>query len=131
MDRYASIIKPHRHCALVVDDEKDVRDALVAYLESHGYRATGASGVATALHRLKQEVPCVAVVDVSMPELDGWDFLEAAKRDPALAELAVVMITGSSEHAAKAARFGVQIYFNKPADPKGVATAIATLCPKG
>jgi CheY-like chemotaxis protein len=124
-------VESHRHSVLVVEDEPDARDALVAYLQTVGHEAQGASEGADALRQLAAGVrPCTVVIDVAMPGMNGWDLLTAMRKDPALASLPVMMLTGSPEHAKQAVRFGVQTYFTKPTDPGGIAAAIARLCPQ-
>ena len=121
----------HRHSVLVVEDDAGVREALVVYLQTVGHAAEGAADGVEALRKLEAGIlrPCVVVIDVIMPRMDGWDLLAAMREDPALAQLPTVMLTGSAEHAEQAVRFGVETYFTKPTDPGGIAAAIARLCP--
>jgi two-component system, chemotaxis family, chemotaxis protein CheY len=120
----------HAHAVLVVDDDDDTRDSLVVYLQNVGCDARGASGGENALGQLREGFqPCSIVVDVSMPGMDGWGLLTALQKDPALAALPIVMLTGSPEHAPRAVGFGVQTFFTKPADPGGIAAMIAQHCP--
>ncbi len=90
---------PTRPCSiLVVDDDADIRQLLAELLRLTGYvPETAASGV-EALARLDRDEPTPALVllDVQMPELDGWDTLREIRSRPELASLAVVLCTVKS-----------------------------------
>ena len=63
-----------------------------------------------ALHRLHEGLrPCVVVVDVVMPDVDGWTFVESLRADPTLAGLSVIMHSGIAPDAARAGRLGAAL----------------------
>jgi DNA-binding response OmpR family regulator len=83
---------------LVVDDDGDIRQLVADLLRLSGFEAvTAPSGVA-ALEQLAvaDELPSLALLDVQMPELDGWDTLRSIRRDPRTADLPVVLCTVKS-----------------------------------
>ncbi|MGI9326700.1 MAG: hybrid sensor histidine kinase/response regulator [Pseudomonadales bacterium] len=80
---------------LVVDDEESVRVVMVAMLEACGYHAVSCEGGEEALDYLAHEVtPAVAIIDVSMPGMDGWTTLGKIRALPHCQDLPVVMISG-------------------------------------
>lgn len=64
------------HTVLVVEDDVDIRQALLEILEDHGFTAVGASDGAEALDILARapELPCVILLDLMMPVMDGQEF---------------------------------------------------------
>jgi CheY-like chemotaxis protein len=62
---------------VVVDDDADVRDAVRAILEDEGHRTVGAASGEEALRVLEEsdQLPCLILLDLMMPEMDGWQFL--------------------------------------------------------
>src|SRR4051812_17571750 len=85
-----------RGCVLVVEDEADLRALIVGLLEGDGYAAVGASNGEEALDVLRTTPrrPCLILLDLMMPRMDGWAFRAAQRRDPALASIPVVVVTG-------------------------------------
>ena len=79
---------------LVVDDDHVVRRMIVLLLRSNGYGAESAKDGAEALALMRQRRPCLALLDMSMPIMDGWEFRKHQLEDPALADVPVVCITG-------------------------------------
>ncbi len=83
------------HSVLVVDDEESVRSLYVEALAESGHRVAVASDGAEALGQLRDgAVPCVVLSDVRMPRMDGWELSQAVSRDPELASIPIVLLTG-------------------------------------
>jgi len=83
---------------LVVEDEEDARDAMVAILEMKGYRAAPAGNGREALDYLSRtETPDLIILDLCMPVMDGWQFLRERVKDPRLAGVPVVVISALSD----------------------------------
>ena len=83
------------HSVLVVDDDPGVRDLLVDALIEAGHHVDVAADGAQALERLRDGVsPCVVLTDVRMPRMDGFELDRQARRDPQLAAIPIVMMTG-------------------------------------
>jgi CheY-like chemotaxis protein len=86
---------PKTHSILVVDDDPAVRDLLVDALSEAGHRVDVAPDGAQALERLRDGIaPCVVLTDVRMPRMDGFELSRAAARDPQLAAIPIVTVTG-------------------------------------
>jgi CheY-like chemotaxis protein len=84
---------------LVVDDERDVRDSLTLILGEAGYNVIGAEHGEAALAQLEKiPPPDVIVLDLFMPEMNGWRFSEELKRRAELARVPVVVVTAASSH---------------------------------
>lgn len=75
---------------LVVDDDADILSALSIHLRADGYRVLRASGGREALALLDQELPALAVVDLMMPEMDGF---ETSRRIKRRADLPIIILT--------------------------------------
>ncbi len=96
-------------CVLVVDDDPDICEVMQMILESRGYRVVTAEGGAEALRMLRAgERPCLILLDLMMPGMNGIQLREQQLRDPALAAIPVVMISAGGDVAAKAAAVGVE-----------------------
>src|SRR3954470_23175677 len=81
---------------LVVDDDQDIREALCDLLADAGYRAASVANGKEALIYLKSgELPCVILLDLMMPVMDGWEFRRQQQGDPRLSKIPVVVITAA------------------------------------
>jgi CheY-like chemotaxis protein len=82
---------------LVVDDDDDLRESLQMALTASGYRVATASGGAEALAwmRTGHNVPCLVLLDLMMPGMDGFQVRTTMLGDPELASVPVVVITGA------------------------------------
>ena len=81
---------------LVVDDNASILEVLTELLTLEGYRVIQAENGRQALDIcLQAEVPDAIVLDLNMPVLSGWDFLEARAKDPALAAIPVVVVSAA------------------------------------
>ena len=84
-----------RHSVLVVDDDDRVRSLHAEALQEAGHVVAVASDGVDALDRLQGgPIPCVVLTDVRMPRMDGWELSRAVARDPELATIPVVLVTG-------------------------------------
>lgn len=83
---------------ILVEDDEGIRETMAALLEDEGYRvaqaANGEEGLA-ALHAATD--PCLVLLDLWMPVMNGWQMLEAMKRDAALARVPVVVISAAGD----------------------------------
>jgi DNA-binding response OmpR family regulator len=83
------------HQVLVVDDDQDIRESLMDFLQDHGYQPLGATHGRDALEKLGKstERPCLIILDLMMPIMDGKTFREQQLRDPELSRIPVVVIS--------------------------------------
>ena len=98
---------------LVVDDEPGIRLLLRRYLEREGYRVVEAADGAAALTLLAAEPVDLAVVDVMMPKVDGFELVRQLR---ATSDLPVILLTGKGEESARVAglELGADDYVTKP-----------------
>jgi CheY-like chemotaxis protein len=83
---------------LVVDDDDAVREAMSDVLSLDGYTVLTAGDGDEALQRLAAAPrPCVALVDLVMPRVDGWELVQSIVSDPALRDVAIVCTTAGRE----------------------------------
>jgi len=80
---------------LVVDDDQDQREVLSALLESAGYAVAQATDGREALAKAKARRPKVIILDLMMPTMNGWDFRTAQRRDSAIADVPVVVVSAN------------------------------------
>jgi CheY-like chemotaxis protein len=82
---------------LIVDDDDDVRDACVAVLGEEGYTTRTARNGREALDLLHQDLhPAVILLDLMMPEMNGFEFRARQLADPSIADLPVVVLTAGT-----------------------------------
>jgi CheY-like chemotaxis protein len=114
---------------LVVDDNDDVRDAIIAALRVAGYEASGAENGAVALRRLRDEGlrPGLILLDLMMPEMDGLEFREQQLRYEELAKIPVVVVSAFGRQTAVRA-LGVADYLAKPIDFQRLLDVVAQYC---
>jgi CheY-like chemotaxis protein len=82
---------------LVVDDNQDIRDAVVELLQIEGYLVRGARDGSDALEVLAQETPDLIVLDMNMPRMDGREFLERQRQDRRCAGVRVIIMSANGE----------------------------------
>ncbi|WP_404368930.1 EAL domain-containing protein [Marinobacter sp.] len=103
---------------LVADDDPRLLLSLVTLLEQRGYQVTAAPGGRAACQKLDSQQFDVAMLDLRMPEVDGFDVMvHAASAQP---ECAIVVVSGESSFTSvsRALRRGAQDYIRKPYDPE-------------
>lgn len=83
---------------LIVEDDKDIRDILKTSLELEGYNITTAENGKVGLEILpSMNTPCMILLDLMMPVMDGWAFVEAISKDMKLAAIPIVVVTAFSK----------------------------------
>src|SRR5213080_2460557 len=104
---------------LVVDDNSMNRIMLSRYITKLGYQATLAENGRQALDKLQGEPFDLVLLDVQMPEMDGYQVLEQLKADPRLRDLPVIMISAVDEleSVVTCIELGAQDYLSKPFNP--------------
>ena len=83
---------------LVVDDDDDVRDTIVQCFTDEGYQVSGARHGQEALEKLRDgsTLPCVILLDIMMPVMDGRAFRAAQLLDPRLCDIPIVVVTANA-----------------------------------
>ena len=102
---------------LLVEDDADVREDLAFLIEMRGYRALAAANGAEALEALRRsERPRLILLDLMMPVMDGWAFRAEMLRDPRLADIPVVLLSGAVDVRDEAASLQAAGVLTKPID---------------
>jgi CheY-like chemotaxis protein len=115
-----------QHRVLIVDDDPTTRYVLSRLIESDGYATATAENGAQGVRRLVEAPPCVILLDIVMPIMDGHDFREVQKRiAPAVP---VICITGSADADQAARRVGASRLHVKPFDVEALRRDISELC---
>jgi CheY-like chemotaxis protein len=114
---------------LIVDDEPAITGALMTRLESHGHTVyhaiNGLAGVeAAALHE-----PSLIIMDLRMPDIDGFEAYERIRRMPRLRHTPIVFLSAHAQEAARhrALRLGALAFLSKPYDSKDILRLIDTI----
>jgi len=113
---------------LVVDDEPRNIRLMEAVLTSHGYAVTSASSGPEALERVKGDLPDLVLLDIQMPEMNGYDVCRRLRDDPATRFLPVVMVTSSdSEVRVSAIEVGADDFITKPLNQQELLARVRSL----
>jgi len=104
---------------LVVDDDPKIVRLLRASLEQAGYQVFVAYNGETALHMLRRERPDLVVLDLMLPDRDGWDVTRVMHSDAILADTPIIMLTARVEHHDRIVglELGADDYVTKPFHP--------------
>jgi DNA-binding NtrC family response regulator len=109
---------------LVVDDEINIRGALITLLEKKGYRVSGAGTAEQALEELQGSQVDLVITDLKMPGMDGMEFLRRLKERWPDTEVVVMTAYGSIDTAVEAMRCGAYDYLTKPIDRQRLPVVI-------
>ena len=117
------------HQILVVDDDKEIVRLLRGYLEQAGYQVRVAYDGAAAMHQLRRERPSLLLLDLMLPDLDGWEITRIVRGDPPLADLPIIMLTARVEDQDKiiGLELGADDYVTKPFNPREVVARVRAL----
>ena len=113
---------------LVVDDDPDTREVLSELLDASGIKVLQAENGKIALEVLKKtpQFPCLVLLDLSMPVLDGRGFLKRRAKDPLLRDIPVVVISGSNQPAEQLE--GIEEFLRKPVKVERLMEIIDQYC---
>jgi DNA-binding response OmpR family regulator len=115
---------------LVVDDDRDIRDVLTDALEAEGYTVVTAADGQEALDWLRSRVakPCVILLDLMMPRLDGIQFRTEVLNDPELACLPVVVLSADPSIISTAKSLNFAGSLRKPVPLEALLAAVHAHC---
>lgn len=116
---------------LLVEDDAEIRTAMRCLLELDGYPVVTASNGAQALDQLRGGLrPCLILLDLMTPVMDGFQFRREQMQDATLAAIPVAVYSGHYDPKASAARLGAAAYFEKPVEIETLLGVVAAYCPK-
>ena len=125
------------HKVLVIDDEKGLSDALAIRLHAAGLDAQAAYDGNSGLAAARSVHPDAILLDMRMPDMDGFEVHAALRQDPALSAIPVIFLSANVQDSARhsALANGAYAYLTKPYDAREVVStvldAIASVLQKG
>ena len=114
-------------CILVVDDEDSIREALTDTLEFEGYRVESAANGQQALAMVRATRPDAIVLDLMMPVMDGWTFMQECRKDPDCECTPVLVISAHRALQETTSTLDVQACLAKPFDLDVLVGAVERL----
>lgn len=114
---------------LIVDDEKYVREAISFILQKKGYSAQEAENGEEALKKIAQEKPHIIILDVSMPEIDGFEVCKRLRKNSDTIDIPIIFLTASPviDTFINGMPGAPIVYFEKPVDTKYLLAEIDKL----
>jgi len=111
-------------CAvLIIDDNDEIREIIAGILADVGHTSYEAANGREGLKWLveQNDPPCIVLLDLKMPVMDGWDFLRAVKDEPRWATVSIIVISASLHEAMPDDVVPAKAYWAKPVDAKNIA----------
>jgi CheY-like chemotaxis protein len=112
---------------LVIDDQQASRDLIVGQLERSGWQVSAASSGIDGIKLAREIHPCAIVLDILMPQMDGWTVLNVLKSDPELADIPVVLCSIVSD-LKRGFSLGAADFLVKPVSRQKLATTLHKHC---
>ena len=118
---------------LVVEDEQDVADLIRYNLAKEGYDVQLVGNGADALKLARESRPEVILLDIMVPQLNGWEVCRRLKQDPETRAISVIMVTGRVEEGDKVLGFemGADDYVTKPFSPRELVARVRAVARRG
>ena len=123
---------PQGSRVLVVDDNRDLAASVLTLLWMAGYEARAAYTGPEGLEMARSYKPHVVLLDIGLPEMDGFEVARHIRREPELKEVLLVAMTGYGEehHQRASGEAGFNYHLVKPIEPKGLLAFLAELIPR-
>lgn len=114
---------------LVADDEKHIRELVELSLQHNNYHVLTAADGESALEIATRERPALALLDIRMPKMDGYEVCRQIKRDPAIAHIPVVFMSAKAQEDEIQMGYeaGAQDYLLKPFDMQDLLQSVQRL----
>ncbi|MFQ5884227.1 MAG: response regulator transcription factor [Thermoplasmata archaeon] len=115
---------------LVVDDEKNIVDLVGLILEAEGYEVSKAVSGTEGISKSQKEKPDLVLLDIMMPEMDGWVVYRKLKENPKTKDIPVAMLTVKAQTVDKEMALdviGVEDYITKPFTPEELVERVQKL----
>jgi DNA-binding response OmpR family regulator len=111
---------------LVVEDDRDIADLIVHYLNHAGHDADVLTSGAEALPAARKQAPDVLILDRMLPGLDGLEVCRAMRSDPLTADVPIIMLTARAEESDRIVglELGADDYVTKPFSPKELVARV-------
>jgi len=118
----------HRARILCIDDEAGVVELISLILKSQNFQVDGANSGREGLESMRQNPPDAVLLDIMMPEMDGWEVYRQMKADDTLKNIPVIIVTArnsSFEEIIARERAGVDDYVTKPFVPNDLRKSLS------
>lgn len=114
---------------LVVDDERVILRILEFNLKKQGYQVRMAANGSEAMQKTRESKPDLILLDVMMPEMDGFQVCREIRADPQLQDVLIIMLTAKGQEIDKdtAEEAGANLYFTKPFSPATLIGSVREL----
>jgi len=101
---------------LVVDDEPEITDIVETFLTESGYTVAVENSPLNAIEKARQFAPDLILLDIMMPEVDGYSVCQEMKKDPTLAHVPVIFLTGKdrNDDMGRSFKAGGDMFIKKP-----------------
>lgn len=123
------VVSPTDQTVLVADDDPDIQTLVVLRLERSGYRVLRASDGQEALDLALSELPDLAVLDITMPKLDGCEVTRTLRADARTADMPVILLTArvQDDDVVRGLEAGATDYVKKPFSPQELGARITSI----
>ena len=113
---------------LIIDDAVHIRRLVARMLEQAGFATLQAGDGLEGLNLLQQQKPDIVTCDISMPLMDGYQFLAAAKESSETRDIPIIVVTaiGQEEEVTRASEMGADAYLTKPFSSSNLIETIQT-----
>lgn len=120
------MVEPHKR-VVCIEDEPEMIALIELILSRKGFQVIGAGGGREGLEAVRREKPDVVLLDLMMPDMDGWEVYQQIKADEAIQHIPVIIVTAKAQtidrvlglHIAK-----VQDYITKPFGPQELLESV-------
>ncbi len=114
---------------LVVDDEANIVELAALYLEQEGFRVLSAADGASALEMIARQPPALLVLDLMLPEVDGWEVCRQLRSGRAAPDLPIIMLTARDDDVDKIVglELGADDYVTKPFNPRELVARVKAI----
>lgn len=116
------------HTVVIADDDPDIRELVTIAVTKSGLNAVATVGDgAAALAAIREFNPDLAILDISMPELTGVEVCRAARADPSVGDVRILLLSASVDEAAQSAGIaaGADYFMAKPFSPRELTAWLA------
>lgn len=122
---------------LIIEDNKEILDSLKLALEEEGFNIRTANNGKEGLEKLTiQPLPCAIMLDLMMPVMNGWEFLEEMKKDSSFLSIPIIILSALGDKSSslknalgdKSLKLNIQEYYQKPIDLNSLLSTIHKHC---
>ncbi|MBE8996710.1 PAS domain S-box protein [Nostoc sp. LEGE 12447] len=124
------VVNKNRKTILVVDDDANIRELLRQQLENEGYNVQEGKDGVDAIHQIKIARPDLILLDVMMPQINGFDVAAVLKNDPQTADIPIIILS-IIENKERGYHIGIDRYLTKPINTEKLLNEIGSLLYQG